>query len=161
NYYWRDHLRVHFPIVTTPDVTFECDHETVHMGSGEAWVFDTWRPHRVVNPAGEPRVHLVVDTVGSAALWDLIDAPERPVRDVPVASDVDVTVVTERMNHPIVMTPWEFHDALDAIVGELDDVDATRADELWHALRPYVRAWREAWARFGPGPDGWDTFVAL
>ena len=34
NYYWRDHLRVHFPVRTTPDVRFECDDEQVHMAAG-------------------------------------------------------------------------------------------------------------------------------
>ena len=76
NYYWRDHLRVHVPVVTTPDVRFECDDEQVHMGAGEVWVFDTWRPHRVVNPSGTPRIHLVVDTVGGPNLWRRIDQPD-------------------------------------------------------------------------------------
>ena len=40
--------------------------DDVHMAPGEVWVFDTWRTHKVVNPAGESRIHLVVDTVGSA-----------------------------------------------------------------------------------------------
>ena len=57
---------LHVPVETTPDVAFQAGDETVHMAAGEAWVFDTWQRHRVDNPAASPRIHLVVDTVGSA-----------------------------------------------------------------------------------------------
>jgi hypothetical protein len=80
NYYWWHHLRIHVPVQTTPDVVFEAGDESVHMAAGEVWVFDTWRRHRVDNPASSPRIHLVIDTVGSASLWDLIDRPDREPR---------------------------------------------------------------------------------
>ena len=48
NYYWRERMRVHVPIVTTPSVRFRCGDEEVHMGRGECWVFDTWRRHQVL-----------------------------------------------------------------------------------------------------------------
>lgn len=51
-YYWRDHLRVHVPVVSDPTVEFHCGSEAVHMAPGEVWVFDTWRRHKVVNPRG-------------------------------------------------------------------------------------------------------------
>ena len=41
------------------------------MAAGEAWIFDNWRPHHVINASGIRRVHLVIDTVGSAAFWRL------------------------------------------------------------------------------------------
>jgi len=64
NYYWRDRMRVHVPIVTQPTVRFDCGDEHVHMAAGECWVFDTWTMHRVLNDAERSRVHLVIDTVG-------------------------------------------------------------------------------------------------
>ena len=66
NYYWWHHLRIHVPVRTTPDVVFQAGDESVHMAAGEVWVFDTWQRHRVDNPAASPRIHLVVDAVGSA-----------------------------------------------------------------------------------------------
>src|SRR5262245_55443917 len=75
NYYWRDHLRIHVPVVTDASVRFTCGSESIHMGAGEVWAFDTWRRHRVENPARMPRVHLVIDTVGSARLWERIEDP--------------------------------------------------------------------------------------
>jgi len=29
------------------------------MAAGEAWIFDSWRVHNVVNPRTDPRIHLV------------------------------------------------------------------------------------------------------
>src|SRR5262245_26909251 len=39
NYYWWEHLRVHVPVTTAPEVRFECDDVAVHMAAGEVWVF--------------------------------------------------------------------------------------------------------------------------
>ena len=60
------------PIVTQPTVRFECGDAAINMAAGECWIFDTWRQHRVLNDAVESRIHLVVDTVGGAAFWDLV-----------------------------------------------------------------------------------------
>ena len=72
-YYWWDRARVHVPIETNPGVEFHCGDEHIHMAAGECWVFDTWRTHRVTNPGPVARIHLVVDTVGSHAFWDLVE----------------------------------------------------------------------------------------
>jgi hypothetical protein len=87
NYYWWNHLRLHVPVRTTPEVVFEAGDDAVHMGVGEVWVFDTWRRHRVDNPSATPRIHLVVDTVGSAPLWDLIEHPDRDVTRIEPRGD--------------------------------------------------------------------------
>ena len=63
NRYWQDHMRVHVPVITHPDVAFLCQDESRHMATGEVWVFDTWRRHGVENPANHARIHLVIDTV--------------------------------------------------------------------------------------------------
>ena len=69
NYYWREHMRVHVPIVTQPAVRFFCGSADIHMAAGECWIFDTWRLHRVLNDADQPRIHLVADTVGGSGYW--------------------------------------------------------------------------------------------
>ncbi len=160
NYYWRDHLRVHVPVRTTPDVQFECAGEQVHMAAGDAWVFDTWRPHRVVNPSHAPRIHLVVDTVGGPNLWRRIDHPDAPVVDVAVDGP-EPSLVTERVNQPVVMTPWELEHALDLLLAELDASAPAVAAELDEPVLQLERAWRSAWARFGDGDDGREHFTAL
>ena len=54
HYYWRNRVRIHIPIQTHPDVEFHSNSECVHMGLGEAWIFDNWAPHKVVNPTEVP-----------------------------------------------------------------------------------------------------------
>src|SRR5262249_40360462 len=49
NYYWLQRVRVHVPVITFPEVIFECGGQKVHMAPGECWIFDTWRLHNVYN----------------------------------------------------------------------------------------------------------------
>ena len=70
NYYWRERVRVHVPIVTQPTVRFSCGGAQVNMRAGECWIFDTWRPASRGQRSRTARIHLVADTVGGAAFWD-------------------------------------------------------------------------------------------
>ncbi|MEM7569311.1 MAG: aspartyl/asparaginyl beta-hydroxylase domain-containing protein [Pseudomonadota bacterium] len=72
NYYWRHRIRVHVPIQTQPEVLFTSGKDSIHMAAGEAWVFDNWRQHTVENGSTQDRIHLVFDTVGTAAFWRLV-----------------------------------------------------------------------------------------
>lgn len=40
------------------EVRFFCNGRDVHMAAGEAWIFDSWKMHRVVNPKDQLRIHL-------------------------------------------------------------------------------------------------------
>ena len=83
NYYWRERIRVHVPIVTQPTVRFVCGGEQVNMREGECWIFDTWRMHHVVNDHVLPRIHLVADTVGGAAFWEHVRNARPNGRELP------------------------------------------------------------------------------
>ncbi|MGH8191493.1 MAG: aspartyl/asparaginyl beta-hydroxylase domain-containing protein, partial [Rhodanobacteraceae bacterium] len=83
NYYWRDRVRVHVPIATGPEVRFICGDAEVNMAAGECWIFDTWRPHRVLNPTPRDRIHLVADTVGGDLFWSLVEHGRAPGHGVP------------------------------------------------------------------------------
>ena len=117
NYYWLERVRVHVPIVTTPEVRFICDAQSIHMAAGEVWIFDTFRRHNVVNPGSTPRIHLVVDTVGSPKFWDLVAQGHRPfaarkqsvmtAHEVPYREGLQVDLDYENVNFPLVMSPWE------------------------------------------------------
>src|SRR5688572_25681502 len=117
NYYWRERMRVHVPITTTPDVRFQVGDAETHMAVGECWIFDTWRRHRVVNNADSTRIHLVADTVGGDALWKLIQQgrpaghslPGWQARPVPLDGPAP-ELHFEAVNLPPVMTPWEIRD---------------------------------------------------
>ncbi len=161
NYYWWHHLRVHVPVRTTPDVRFEVGDAAVHMAPGEVWTFDTWRPHRVDNPASSHRVHLVVDTVGSAALWDLIEHPDGEPK--PIAYDEHVTPLLpiETSNWPVVMSPDEVDATVAALLSDAAGRDPDAVGRIARCLERFRRDWRDAHARFGTAPQGAERYREL
>ena len=82
-HYWWDHVRVHVPVLTDPSVEFQIGDEVEHMAAGEVWAIDTWKLHSVRNPASHQRIHLVIDTVGSAPFWQLLDRSHAPRPEAP------------------------------------------------------------------------------
>jgi len=155
NYYWWYHLRVHVPIETSPEVEFAVEDESVHMGAGEAWVFNTWRNHRVDNPASRPRIHLVIDTVGSAALWDLIERPDREPIEIAFTPDTDPEIPFETTNWPTVMPGSEVDGIIGSLLGDVASVDPDGAARARSALAPFRREWHDLDARFGDDEPGW------
>jgi uncharacterized protein (TIGR03032 family) len=172
DYYWMERLRVHLPVVTAPEVRFLCGGRSVHMAAGEAWVFDTWRLHNVLNPSPARRIHLVADTVGSAELWELVEGgdwpfaepprPGAPARFVPWRPAAAPELVTERTNRPRVMSPWEQAQLAARLLADLDqggDV-ASAAAQLRRTLRTFQRRWRALWAVHGESEAGWAAYRA-
>jgi hypothetical protein len=128
NYYWRERVRVHVPILTRPTVRFLCGDAEVNMRPGECWIFDTWRQHRVINAADDERVHLVADTVGSVEFWDLVSrgrVPGRAMPDwqaatVPPREEARPALRFESCNVPEVMTPWELREHLGFLMRDVE-----------------------------------------
>lgn len=150
HYYWRTHFRVHIPAITNSKVAFTCAGETVHMQAGECWLLDSFFNHSVVNAGTETRVHLVLDTVGSASFWDLIEAAldgntEAQLVNPGEAPNRDLAF--EQVNTPLVMSPWEMKTHL-AYVGEWTDDQPGRA-EIFKILDRFVMAWEGTWGRYG------------
>jgi len=167
SYYWRDRIRLHIPVVTHPDVAFTSHGETVHMAAGEAWTFDNWHLHKVENQTDIRRIHLVVDTVGSAKLWNMIHAsknhdvePER----VPFRPDETPRLSFERYAGLPVMAPRELDAALTALAEDTrrregNDPEAVRGflgllDDLRHE-------WHSQWVMHGPDEAGWPGYQSL
>jgi len=174
NYYWADRVRVHIPIVTDPAIEFLCAERSLHMAPGEVWIFDAWRRHNVLNPTGERRIHLVADTVGSAAFWDLVAAGQRPFDDGAGSEGFDPRPVawdegdapdppTERSNLPVVMSPWEQERLAGELLAEASAGSGSEDERaaLERALTRLRRDWRDAWARHGDSSAGWPTFRGL
>lgn len=162
NYYWRTHLRIHIPVITNPGVHFSCGGETVHMAAGECWVFDSFQGHDVQNRGSEQRVHLVLDTVGSERLWELIEAAKIGDRDLEFVRTGQASpdqLLFERVNRPKVMSPWEVQQHVDFLFSHV------RPHELVgivsKRLEKFICAWSAAWARFGDSDEGVSTFRAL
>ena len=162
-YYWTERMRVHVPIVTHPSVRFDCGEASTHMAAGECWIFDTWRPHRVLNDAEASRIHLVVDTVGGDGFWELFargrshDAPFalwRPRKLEP--SELSVACQFEAVNVPAVISPWELNAHLAMLLS--DTIPHPQLEVVRQHAGKLSRAWRALWARFGDLPEGRHEF---
>ncbi|HEY4554949.1 MAG TPA: aspartyl/asparaginyl beta-hydroxylase domain-containing protein, partial [Lysobacter sp.] len=160
NYYWREHMRIHVPIVTQPTVRFICDGHEINMAAGECWTFDTWRLHRVHNDDARSRIHLVADTVGGPGFWSLMrdarahDAARdgwRP-RAVP-PSGAPVQLRYETVNLPLVMSPWELREHARFLLGEAPPGEAVVRLER-EVLVPFFRDWQALWAQHGDAGGG-------
>lgn len=78
HYHWFQRIRIHIPIITHPSIVFHCGPHAIHMPAGTAWTFDNGRRHRVENPTGATRIHLVFDTKTSPDFWQQQISKLRP-----------------------------------------------------------------------------------
>ncbi len=163
HYYWRTHLRIHIPIITNPGVTFTCGGETVHMAPGECWVFDSFRWHEVHNRGAEQRVHLVLDTVPTARLWDFVDAAQSGaagmMQTLPPGEQSGESLVFEQVNAPKVMSPWEIRCHI-AFIAE-HAVSDPLLRPVMKRLDRFADSWAALWARFGDADEGVDSYRQL
>ncbi|MGH8211707.1 MAG: sulfotransferase [Rhodanobacteraceae bacterium] len=167
NYYWRERVRVHVPILTHPDVRFVCGTAEVNMAAGECWIFDTWRRHRVINAQSGERVHLVADTVGSEHFWRLVKAGRVPGSETagwqpqqlqcgPSLGGGPRELLLESSNAPTVMTPWEMRYHLSFLLSETAPHPQGRL--LEQKVKQFLAAWQVLWAEFGESRAGWQAY---
>jgi len=168
NYYWRERMRVHVPIVTAPSVRFQCGEGEVNMAAGECWIFDTWRRHRVLNQGNDTRIHLVADTVGGERFWDLLAqarppgmrGPEWQPRLIgPRADGAAPQLDLENFNAPAVMSPWELREHIVFLLGEA--VPDPRMGPIQQALLRFARRWHALWAAYGDRGEGLPRYQRL
>ncbi len=142
NRYWWDRHRVHVPLRTDPSVEFRCGDTGVHMPAGSVWVFDTWRNHNVINRSPSARIHLVIDTVGSAALTALLD-DDQPMRRIDATNSA--TPRFERAEQAGPMAVDSLRATMAALLADLED----------RAAEPVLRAASEALVdRWSTDPSG-------
>lgn len=166
NYYWQSRVRIHVPIVTDPAVQFLCGDRAVHMAPGEAWIFNTWRVHNVINPNPTRRIHLVADSAGSPQLRRLVEEGWDPFSGAlpPGAPLIEPepesrkSLRTEVRNFPVVMDPAE-QEELFAIVE--DDLRSTAGVALRNDVREFMNAWGERWRRDGNSRRAWHAYAGL
>ena len=160
HYYWRTHLRIHIPVITNPAVAFTCDDETIHMAAGDCWILDSFYRHSVTNRGDETRVHLVLDTVGSGRLWDLIEAGHRSDSEAHLVEPGETTVRSldfEQINMPLVMSPWEMKAHVSYIVDWTDP--QPRLDAVVKLLDRFIMSWSSTWARHGDSEGGLPDYL--
>src|SRR4051812_8194840 len=149
NYYWMQRVRIHVPVLTDPAVEFLCGERAVHMAAGEAWIFDTWKVHNVFNPNPTRRIHLVADSVGSAAFWELVAAGGGNPRAVPFDPAHDPELRFETVNQPVVMSPWEQESLLGSLFQDLAAESPALVAGLHAELDRFRADWRTVWAAHG------------
>jgi hypothetical protein len=156
DYYWNERVRVHIPILTQPTVRFTCGDAQINMAAGECWIFDTWRMHHVLNDASLPRIHLVVDTVGGAAFWDLVNAgrPHTAPREgwrtrfvAPQPGLPPPELAFETVNSQSPMSYWELRGHVTFLLGEA--APDPRLNAVSQIAGQFVRRWQTLWFRFG------------
>jgi len=164
NYHWINRTRIHIPVVTHPDVHFICDGQQVHMAQGEAWIFDNWRQHTVLNNSNITRIHLVADTAGSPYFWDLVSHGDptggfkgtRAAAMVPHQPGQCPPLSTERFSSPALMPVSEVKTLCQTILQDLpkDDLAANAAlkSTLTKVLRTFMQVWESLWYLYGDGP---------
>jgi hypothetical protein len=167
HYYWRNRVRIHIPIITDPAVRFFCGKQSVHMAAGEAWIFDNWKPHRVINPSPIHRIHLVADTVGTAAFWErvrelhLSGHQEPEPRFVPYRPELHPMLRLERYNQTSVMTPVELDTALRELIFDLRrnrNLDPHQCGAFVQVLDDLRHEWQSIWVQHGPAESGWKEY---
>lgn len=57
----KGEARLHFPIITNPNVEFYIENERIIMHEGDSWYMNANLPHKVLNNGDTDRIHLVVD----------------------------------------------------------------------------------------------------
>lgn len=165
--YWRDHTRVHVPVVTNPAIRFHCGEASVHMAAGEAWTFDNWRNHAVVNETSTRRIHLTMDTYGSNEFWDLA----KPFGNEGIAfrrilfrKGIEAPLLFETYTGPAVMSPAELDIELSSLVRDAQTCPGNDAAAL-ELLRTFAKSltneWRVTWHLKGPTEDGIAHFISL
>lgn len=174
NYHWYSRVRIHIPIITFPEVQFYCGNKSVHMAAGEAWIFDSWKMHRVSNLTDNNRIHLVIDTSGSSKFWDLVansDEPHNNIyraspkpKHIPYSISSTVQIKTEQFNTPVVMAAGEVDSlCLDLIsdASRFTENDPGTLESYIKLLNRFRQDWRSIWAQYGSTEAGWKNYHNL
>lgn len=167
NYHWYSRVRIHIPVLTNSQVTFYCADQKTNMRAGESWIFNAWRRHRVTNESAQDRIHLVIDTAGSARFWDMlrkaVDGSQEPQHVPYVAGDVK-GIRTEQHNIAAVMAPGE----VDALVSELirdfefnPKNDVVLVNSYRSLLFDFSKDWREIWLQHGDAKSAWPLYQSV
>jgi Sulfotransferase family/Aspartyl/Asparaginyl beta-hydroxylase len=174
NRHWFTRVRVHIPVITRPEVRFHCGGESVHMAAGEAWVFDNWREHKVVNPTADARVHLVADTAGTSDFWRLVARGQSSnfeqatpgTRLVAFDPAAQPRLMVERFNTAPVMPPSEVEQLAFDLLADLAPADARPESEaaigrLISLMIDFCHDWRSLWSLHGDARGGRPAFERL
>lgn len=174
NYHWYKRVRIHIPIITDENVLFYCGDKHVNMQAGQAWIFDSWKYHRVHNAGNTLRVHLVIDIAGSSRFWKLVEnsyaafSGNTPTEFKANFLEYDLqkksTIHTEKFNSPLVMTPGEMDGLINDVINEASTVKINRDNDITSlkAICEQLKYdWRSLWSFYGETEVGWPHYQKL
>jgi hypothetical protein len=167
NSHWFDRTRIHIPIISTPAVKFDVDDRSVHMAPGEAWIFDNFRKHSVVNPTSLSRVHLILDTKGSPPFWAMVKraiakGDRLPPTFVPWRPGARPRLSVERYRFAV-PSPQQVDTLVTEILAELPDAfegDVVETGRVSSALMSFRDSWRRVFVRHRGSASGEADYVA-
>jgi len=90
----KGEARLHFPVVTNPQVEFYVEETRVEMQLGACWYINANLMHWVSNMGTTDRIHLVVDCLVNDWLRDLFDRAHKQMKDDEVDIDKQKQVIT-------------------------------------------------------------------
>jgi len=166
HYHWFDRVRIHIPIVTNDKVIFHCGNEKIHMAVGEAWLFDAWKPHKVVNHSNKTRTHLVLDTCGSSKFWDMVNQSEFfpngkhtsiQTQMLSFQEGKKVNILCEKFNTPGVMAPGEVNYLVQDLIDDAKRCPSNDKDLLNNFIKKadgFRKDWRKIWSLYKDLPEG-------
>jgi hypothetical protein len=164
NYFWRNHLRIHVPIVTDPEVAFYCEREQVHMAAGESWTFDNWRMHSVENRSEITRIHLVIDTVGSADIWKMINGRGCVPRRFAFDPEGKPELMFEDFRGLPVIPAAELRTDLETLVEDIEGRDPRRStlkENIRRVTADFLHDWHSKWMIYGTRRSGLPAYEEL
>lgn len=164
HYFWRNHIRIHIPIVTAPEVIFRCDQEQVFMKPGESWTFNNWRPHSVVNGSEHERIHLEIDVVGSSNFWRMIDGRNSEEKRIEYSANKPSNLRFESYPGLPVMPPQEMKVDLEGLVGNIVESNSEHSllkSQIAKQVDDFIHDWHALWVVHGPYIEGFADYKAL
>ncbi|OUL29629.1 hypothetical protein BV378_05465 [Nostoc sp. RF31YmG] len=165
-YHWYRRIRIHVPIMTNPSVEFFCNGKVVHMAAGEAWTFNNYEVHRVVNGMQQSRIHLVIDTKGSPVLWKMLEQSEQPYASVHTSSKEQIYYVpySPESSGEFELEPYDFEVFTSEEICNLTDdilldikhsqMSPNDSQKLVENIEEFRNKWKQVFADFGHNQDG-------
>lgn len=92
----KGEARLHFPVITNPDVEFYIKDERIVLAEGECWYINANLPHRVSNNGATNRIHLVIDCLVNDWLREQMQAAIT-IKQVPDQSPQELEAIIKQL----------------------------------------------------------------
>ncbi|MGR8934575.1 MAG: sulfotransferase family protein [Gammaproteobacteria bacterium] len=161
DYYRQDRAQVLIFFAVPAATRLQTGDATASIAAGDAWLINSGQTYRVSSSAG--LTYLVINTVGSSALWQLTGTDaQSPLAVHPTILQDPPPLAFERVNFPVIMSPWELqHCVAQALFSLPVDGDAAARDAVLAACETLRSDWHAVWACCGDSNDGLAAYRGL